>query len=66
MKHRWFWLGLMNLLMSQTLFPPPRQSAEFSRAVWLADYQALKRMLEIGYANPDSACQAKQLNLDAF
>lgn len=66
MKHRWFWLSLMSLLMSQALFPPTRHAAEFSRAAWLADYQSLKRMLELGYANLDSARQAKKLDLVAL
>lgn len=41
-------------------------AAEFSKAAWLEDYQALKRFLEIGYANLDSARQAKKIDMVAL
>ncbi|MFN0107525.1 MAG: S41 family peptidase [Blastocatellia bacterium] len=60
-------IGLLGLLaLNHVLFPQTSGVAEFSKAAWLEDYQALKRFLEIGYANLDSARQAKKIDLVAL
>ncbi len=57
---------LSGLVASAVWFPTASGAVEFSKAAWLEDYQALKRFLESGYANLDSARQAKNVDLVAL
>jgi hypothetical protein len=67
MKRRLIVNGLLSLYLLLAAFLAPTSNAvEFSKAAWLEDYAVLKRFLESGYANLDSARQSKQVDLVAL
>ncbi|MDX2040901.1 MAG: S41 family peptidase [Acidobacteriota bacterium] len=66
MKRQSLFGWLILLMVGLAIFSPVNRAVEFSRSAWLQDYQVLKRFLEIGYANLDSAREVKKVDLVAL